>query len=374
MLQFCLVNIVLVLPHTDGFGIYLYEFRQRVGKASSYAHGTAHGDIVVGELLACYFRSGIHRGTILADEEYGHAGTVKHPDQVLRLPACRAVSYCHGLYAESVHQSLQSIQRLHALATGRVGEDGFVVQEIALFVQTHHLASGAESRVDAHDALLSQRSGKQQLAQVGGKDTDGLLVGTLLGSRSKFRFYGGLQQTLVGIGHGHYNLLATLAPCGVSTQEALHASLLVARTDVHTQETLALAAPYGKQAMAGATVQRFGEVEVCPVVHGLLHLALYHAGGDDGGALETLSECIAHTFVLVHPFRQDVPRTLQGIFYGRYFFGKELACILLRIAVRAVQYGICQGFETTFPGHFGTRLALGLVGQVYVLQHGGVPA
>ena len=60
MLQFCLVNIVLVLPHTDGFGIYLYEFRQRVGKASSYAHGTAHGDIVVGELLACYFRSGVY--------------------------------------------------------------------------------------------------------------------------------------------------------------------------------------------------------------------------------------------------------------------------------------------------------------------------
>ena len=54
MLQFRLVNIVLVLSHTDGLGIYLYQFCLGVGKATTDAHGTTHGDIVVGKLLACY--------------------------------------------------------------------------------------------------------------------------------------------------------------------------------------------------------------------------------------------------------------------------------------------------------------------------------
>ena len=44
---------------------------------------------------------------------------------------------------------------LHEVVDRRVGENGLVVQQVALGIETHHLAAGTESRVDAHDALLS---------------------------------------------------------------------------------------------------------------------------------------------------------------------------------------------------------------------------
>ena len=131
---------------------------------------------MVGELLACYFRGGVDRGTILADEKDGKAGTMKHPDKVLGFTSSRAIAYGHRLDFVLVQESLQDVQRLHALATGRMGEDGLVVQEIALLVEAHHLATCAEPWVDAHDALLSERCGKEKLAQVGGKHADGLLI------------------------------------------------------------------------------------------------------------------------------------------------------------------------------------------------------
>ena len=105
---------------------------------------------------------------------------MKHPDKVLGFTSSRAIAYGHRLNTVLVQESLQGVQRLHAFATWRVGEDGFVVQEIALLVEAHHLATRAEPRVDAHDALLPERCGKEKLAQVGGKHADGLLVGKFL--------------------------------------------------------------------------------------------------------------------------------------------------------------------------------------------------
>ena len=71
------------------------------------------------------------------------------------------------------------------LVAGRVGEDGFVVQQISLLVQTHHLAAGAESRVDTHDALLAQWRSEQELFEVLGKYTDGLFVSLLFAGGSQ---------------------------------------------------------------------------------------------------------------------------------------------------------------------------------------------
>ena len=52
MLKFRLVDIMLVLPYPYALRVYLHEFSQRVHESSADAHGTSHGDILVGELLA----------------------------------------------------------------------------------------------------------------------------------------------------------------------------------------------------------------------------------------------------------------------------------------------------------------------------------
>ena len=52
VLKFCLVDIMLVLPYPYALRVYLHEFSQRIHEFSADAHGTTHGDILVGELLA----------------------------------------------------------------------------------------------------------------------------------------------------------------------------------------------------------------------------------------------------------------------------------------------------------------------------------
>ena len=79
---------------------------------------------------------------------------------------------------------------------GRGRIDDVVVQQVALFVQAHHLAARAESRVNSQHAFTSQRRSEQQLPHVLGKGLDGLIVGFLLGRRGKFGLYRGLDQAL----------------------------------------------------------------------------------------------------------------------------------------------------------------------------------
>ena len=59
---------------------------------------------------------------------------------------------------------------------GWMREDGFMVEQRALRIETHYFATRAKAWVDTHDALLTQRCRQQQLAQVLSKYTDGLLV------------------------------------------------------------------------------------------------------------------------------------------------------------------------------------------------------
>lgn len=52
VLEFRLVDIMLILPHANALGVNLYEFRQ-VHQSATYRDGTTHGDALVGEFLTC---------------------------------------------------------------------------------------------------------------------------------------------------------------------------------------------------------------------------------------------------------------------------------------------------------------------------------
>ena len=52
VLEHALIYIVLILAHAYALRIDLYQLGQRVHQSAAYAHGAAHGDILIGEFIA----------------------------------------------------------------------------------------------------------------------------------------------------------------------------------------------------------------------------------------------------------------------------------------------------------------------------------
>ena len=53
--QSFLIDIMLILAHTDGFGLYLDEFGEWVLHPSGDGYGASQGDIKVGQFIFCQF-------------------------------------------------------------------------------------------------------------------------------------------------------------------------------------------------------------------------------------------------------------------------------------------------------------------------------
>ena len=89
-----------------------------------------------------------------------------------------------------------------------MGEDGIMMQQVALGIEADHLTTCTESRIDTHDTFLSERCTQEQLTQILGKDTDGFLVGTFLTKCCEFRLDGRFEQPLISILDGLCNEFA----------------------------------------------------------------------------------------------------------------------------------------------------------------------
>ena len=126
--------------------------------------------------------------------------------------------------------------------------------------------------------------------------------------------------------------------------------------------------------MGGAAAQRFAGVEVVPVFVALALFPLDHVATDDGRSGEGLPQGLARAFVLADAFGNDVARALQGVVDGRYFVGEVGLGRLLGDGVGPREQQVGQRRQPFLAGHLGARASLRLVGQVEVLQCGGVPA
>ena len=266
---------------------------------------------------------------------------------------------------------------LHAVVHRRVGEDGLVVEQVALSVETHHLAARAEAWVDAHHALLAQRCREQQLAQVLGEDADGLVVGLLLAQVRELRLDRGLQQSLVTVLDGFFQQLSAglcALERGQASLQALH-TLLVVGTDADAQNALSLAPAHGQQTVARAASQRFVPVEVVAELLGFVSIlfGLHHLRRDDSLAAECAAHSLTVALVLAHLFGNDVLRTLQGRLCVLDVDLDEPLSSPLGVALALHQQQLGQRFESLFAGHLGTCAALRAVGQVDVLERGRLP-
>ena len=255
-----------------------------------------------------------------------------------------------------------------------MGVDGRVVQQVALRIECHDLTSRAESRVDGHDALLSQRRREQQLAQVFGENPDRLVVGLLLGRRELFGLDRGAHQAFERVGDGRFHPFARRR-AGPYEQpaETLDAALGI-HVDRDFQDALFLAAAHGQEAVRRDAAQGRRGVEVVGVFRSFRLFAPDEFRVHDALAGERPAQRVAGAFVLRDAFGNDVARSGEGLLRGRHFGRNEPPGLLGDVAGPLRQDDFGQRLQAPFARHGGPRAAFGLVGQVNVLQLHRVPA
>ncbi len=154
--QLRLVDVVLILSHADALRVNLHQFGQRIHQSAADAHGAAHSDILVGELLARHLRRRVDARAILAHHVGGDVADL--PQHVGGLPRSGTVAAGDGFHLPLAGDgnigTALAVGRLHIRADG-------VVEQVALRVEHHHLAAGADAGVDTHHPLLTQRRGEE---------------------------------------------------------------------------------------------------------------------------------------------------------------------------------------------------------------------
>ena len=99
---------MLVLSNADALGVDLNQFAERIHKASAYAHGATHGDIVVGELAACHIAGAIYAGTGFANADSDDLTVEVAPlHHLFGLATGGTVAYGDGLDLERLDKSLK---------------------------------------------------------------------------------------------------------------------------------------------------------------------------------------------------------------------------------------------------------------------------
>ena len=265
---------------------------------------------------------------------------------------------------------------LHAVVHRRVGEDGLVVEQVALGVETDDFATRAETGVDTHDALLTQGCREQQLAQVLGKDADGFFVGLFLAQIEELRFNRGLQQTLVAVldGLGHQTATGCLSVDVVALQ-TFHALIVAHGVDAQAQNALGLTSPHRQESVAGTALQGFVPVKVVAEFLCFVRIlfSLHHFRGDDCRPAESSAHLLARAFVLADLFGNDVLGTFEGGSDVRNIAHNKALGGAFGIAFALLQQDDGQRLQAHFAGYLGSCAALGTIGQVDVLQRGCLP-
>ena len=181
--QITLVHVVLVLAYTNGFGVDLHEFGQRVLQAPCNAGGAAQAHIHIRHLLRREFAGGIDRGTSFTDNHlFDHAlrafGQLldQVARQLVRLAAGCAIPDRNQIDAMLLAKLPQCKQRALPVFARLMRVDHGGVHQFARGVHHRHLDAGANAGIQAQHHAWPSRGGQEQVAQVVGKHLDGYLL------------------------------------------------------------------------------------------------------------------------------------------------------------------------------------------------------
>ena len=129
---------MLVLSHSNAFGIDLHQLRQGIHQPPSNGNGSADRHIIIRKFLPGYLGCGIDGGARFIDHIYLHVvGKAEHPDKPFGLPAGGAISYGNGLDLVLLHQRGNFPGGSCPVLLGGMRIDGGIVQQVALLITAH---------------------------------------------------------------------------------------------------------------------------------------------------------------------------------------------------------------------------------------------
>ena len=375
LLEKGLVYIVLILPHSEGLGVYLDQFCQGIHETPADGNRAPHRNVVLGEFLTPHLGGGIDRRAVLAHGEHADTFRQSHlADEVLRLTAGRATADGNDLNAVLLYPIGHLGKGLHLFGHRRMRENDIVRQQIPLRVQAHHLAARPEARVNGHHAFLAHGRCQKQLPEVLPEHVDAFCIGLLLGLADDLSGDGRVQEALPGVVHGLPDLKAGLAGRRIPLRLTvvviqLVAALLTIGVDVHLEVALVLRTQHGQQVVGGNFADGLAEAEVAAVLGGLGGLAagLGHPGLHPAGAIDG-AEGLAVCGRLADTLRDNVAGALQG-FIGRCHLPlHEFAGLFLGMGDPPLPEKVCEGLKAAGRRDGRARFPFGPIGKVQVFQ------
>ena len=368
-----LIDIVLVLTHSDRFRVDLDQLCQGVDQSPPDRDRAAHRQVEVPELLARDLGGRVDRRAALVHPDHRDGtGEGDVAEELLGLAPGRAAADGHHLAFKPFRHVHGRPRRLGRLSLGAMGEHGVVMEELALLVQANRFATGAEPGIDRQHPLGTERRSQQKLPQVGRKHPNGLLVRTLLERDPHLGLERTAEQAAIGIVDG-------LAHLGRIFAAAVHEQRLQPRQGLrlrghhrHVQDVLRFAAPHGENAMRGGRCRGLLPLEVVPELGPGGLRPGNHPAHDDGLAGEQVAQGSAPDRVLVDDLRDDVPGARERILHRGH---AGLRVHEIRRGSGRIDPGLFeqhprQGFEAFLARDHGSRPALGAIGQVKVLERG----
>ena len=156
LLKLSLIHIMLILSYTDALRINLYQFGKRIHQSATNTYSTTHGYILIREFISGNLGSRIDRSTILTYYIDIHRVWITYFVQpVASLTACRTITHSHRLYLIHLHHALDGSSSFALLVTWRMREYDFVMNQIALGIETAGLATIGKTRIHRHHTLLT---------------------------------------------------------------------------------------------------------------------------------------------------------------------------------------------------------------------------
>ena len=379
--ELILVDVMLVLADADRLGLDLDEFGQRVLQAAGDRHCATQRHVEIREFARREFGRRIDRGASLRHDDLGGDLHIlgqqrqRFGDEAFGLAAGRAVADGDEIDAmlgdEAQQRGLRAAQVILRLeGIERVGG-----QKLAGGIDHRGLDAGADAGIETEDRAGAGWCREQQVLEVAREDGDGLVLGAAAEIAKKVDHHGDRQlHAPRPVGHGPQPLVSRCHAGdadgrGDDLAGAWRAGFRIGG-DIQRDHLLLGGAQHGKGAMRGHGMPCLLVIEVVGELGALLLLPGDHPGGEEGLGLHEGAEFAEQCGTLGQAFHQNVAGAVERFLHGLDGFGEEGGGERLGLGAAVSENGVDQRFEAVLARDHRLGAALGLEGQVDVLELG----